>query len=79
MPIYEYSCNKCGNDFEELVFGNTPPSCPQCGSVDTHKLVSCCARHRSGSAGGGDMDAASASSGGGCAGCSGGHCATCGH
>ena len=22
MPIYEYSCKKCGHTFEELVFGD---------------------------------------------------------
>ena len=39
MPIYEYSCRKCGRDFEELVFDDTPPTCPHCGSNDTHKLM----------------------------------------
>ena len=46
MPIYEYSCQKCGRDFEELVFDETPPTCPYCGSNDTQKLMSCCARRR---------------------------------
>lgn len=78
MPIYEYNCKKCGQDFEELVFGDALPSCPHCGSVDTQKLLSCCARHR-GISGGDFAPTTTASSGGGCAGCSGGHCATCGH
>ena len=77
MPIYEYSCQKCGRDFEELVFDETPPTCPYCGSNDTQKLMSCCARRRNG-AEGGDY-AASPGGGSGCAGCSGGNCASCGH
>ncbi|MBE6440756.1 MAG: zinc ribbon domain-containing protein [Desulfovibrio desulfuricans] len=77
MPIYEYNCNKCGQDFEELVFDEALPACPHCGSSDTRKLMSCCARHKGGADGGDSAPAAS--SGGGCAGCSGGHCATCGH
>ena len=52
MPIYEYSCQKCGRDFEELVFDETPPPCPYCGSNDTQKLMSCCARRKSGAEGG---------------------------
>jgi len=27
MPIYEYKCTKCGEDFEKLVFGNQAVSC----------------------------------------------------
>ena len=77
MPIYEYGCEKCGRDFEELVFGDEMPACPYCGSGETHKLMSRCARCRSDSAASFDM--APPSSGGGCAGCSGGNCASCGH
>ena len=76
MPIYEYGCEKCGRDFEELVFGDETPSCPYCGSAETHKLMSRCARCRSDS--GASFDMAPPSSGGGCAGCSGGNCASCG-
>lgn len=80
MPIYEYRCNACGRDFEELVFGDENPPCPHCGAAATHKLMSCC-RHRGGSSSDG-FDAGpapSAGGGGGCAGCAGGHCSTCGH
>ncbi|MDE7371059.1 MAG: zinc ribbon domain-containing protein [Desulfovibrio sp.] len=76
MPIYEYGCEKCGRDFEELVFGDEMPACPYCGSTETHKLMSRCARCRSD--GGMSFDMAPPSSGGGCAGCSGGNCASCG-
>lgn len=77
MPIYEFKCEKCGNEFEEIVFGNDCPPCPECESEKTGKLMSCC-RFKSG---GGDSlgQASSASSGGSsCAGCSGGSCSTCG-
>lgn len=77
MPIYEYSCEKCDCEFEELVFGDAAPICPHCGSRETHKLMSRCA-HCSGTDGDGGH-APAASSGGGCAGCSGGNCASCGH
>lgn len=77
MPIYEYSCEKCHREFEELVFGEAVPICPHCGSRETHKLMSCCSRC-AGHYGDGDY-APSGSSGGGCAGCSGGNCASCGH
>ena len=64
MPIYEYTCTKCGKDFEELVFGDDLPGCAHC----------------SGGNGGDDSFAPSMpASSGGCAGCSGGNCATCGH
>ena len=33
MPIYEYTCTKCGKDFEELVFGDALPACPHCGAA----------------------------------------------
>jgi len=31
MPIYEYRCDLCGEEFEELVFGSSPEvNCPKC-------------------------------------------------
>ena len=51
MPIYEYTCTKCGKDFEELVFGDDLPACPHCGAAETRKLMSRCA-HCSGGNGG---------------------------
>ena len=76
MPIYEYTCTKCGKDFEELVFGDDLPACPHCGAAETRKLMSRCAHCN----GGDDSFAPSMpASSGGCAGCSGGNCATCGH
>ncbi|RJP57376.1 MAG: zinc ribbon domain-containing protein, partial [Deltaproteobacteria bacterium] len=31
MPIYEYKCDLCGKEFEELVLGSSPKvNCPKC-------------------------------------------------
>lgn len=79
MPIYEYRCEKCGCDFEELVFGDAVPPCPKCASPETHKLMSAC-RHSAGHNPGGYQGhtvPAPRGGGGGCAGCSGGSCSTC--
>lgn len=43
MPIYEYRCRKCGEDFEYLIRGSdgkkTVP-CPKCKSTRTQRLMS---------------------------------------
>ena len=75
MPIYEYQCKACKEEFEELAFGDAAPPCPSCGSGKTRKLMSRPCRHRAGDDG---YVPSSSSSGGGCAGCSGGNCAACG-
>jgi putative FmdB family regulatory protein len=40
MPIYEFACRGCGNQFETLVRGALTPSCSECGSVDLERLLS---------------------------------------
>ncbi len=40
MPIYEYSCEACGHEFETLVLGETEPECPSCQSQDLKRLLS---------------------------------------
>ncbi|HDH00697.1 MAG TPA: zinc ribbon domain-containing protein, partial [Nitrospirae bacterium] len=33
MPIFEYTCQDCKNEFEKLVSGTNPEvSCPKCSS-----------------------------------------------
>jgi putative FmdB family regulatory protein len=41
MPIYEYRCEKCGNEFEEMQKFSDPciEVCQACGGK-THKLIS---------------------------------------
>ena len=49
MPIFEYSCNGCGNTFELLVNRHDDTvQCPNCGSSDVEKLFSAFARSCSG-------------------------------
>ena len=40
MPIFEYKCKSCGEDFEKLVFGNKEVSCPKCSSKEVKKKFS---------------------------------------
>ncbi len=40
MPVFEYKCQECGEEFEELVFGQNPDvACVKCNSkkVKTEK------------------------------------------
>lgn len=42
MPLYDYACRACGNEFEEIA---TPDAqngvtCPACGSTDTDRQMS---------------------------------------
>ncbi len=50
MPIYEYSCRKCGHVFEALLknAAEAPPSCPDCGSAKLEKRFSAFAVGRGG-------------------------------
>ena len=43
MPLFEFRCEKCQNEFEELLFRRDEESgvsCPSCGSERVEKLVS---------------------------------------
>jgi putative FmdB family regulatory protein len=78
MPIYEYVCRACGAQFEDIVSADAPaPACPKCKAQKTEKLLSCCRIGRGSSDTGFTATAPRASSGG-CSGCSGGNCSTCG-
>jgi putative FmdB family regulatory protein len=70
MPIYEFHCHKCDQDFETLVMRSDDViRCPKCDSKKVRRLMSGFA-HKSG-------DGKMTSSHGGCASCAGGSCATC--
>ncbi len=74
MPIYEYVCNSCGEEFEQLVFGSDKViKCRKCGSPDTAKKMSTFAM-KSGSRFVGTGKKASS----GCAGCTSSSCSSCG-
>ncbi|HQK16329.1 MAG TPA: zinc ribbon domain-containing protein [Polyangiaceae bacterium] len=41
MPVYEFICDECQHEFEELVFSmDEPVSCPRCGSGGANKVLS---------------------------------------
>ena len=63
MPIYEYQCNECGEEFEKMVRfseANESLSCPSCQSQDTRKKISTIASR------GNSLSGASASAGSSC-------------
>jgi putative FmdB family regulatory protein len=71
MPIYEYKCAKCNEEFETIVLGNDAHvTCPRCNGEDVKRLMSACGFKSSGS-----FTPSSGSSG--CSGCSSTNCSTC--
>ena len=40
MPIYEYHCRGCGEDFETLVRASETPACTHCSGEDLEKKLS---------------------------------------
>ncbi|MEW6715290.1 MAG: zinc ribbon domain-containing protein [Nitrospirota bacterium] len=41
MPVFEYKCQECGEEFEELVFGQNPDVvCVKCNSRKVKKKLS---------------------------------------
>lgn len=77
MPIYEYHCDGCGQDFEYLVLGGSEPDqCPTCDANTVCRLMSTCGFVSKGSGGQTVSTSASSSS---CSGCSASSCSGCGH
>lgn len=71
MPVFEYRCKKCGNEFEELVLNqNEKVKCPSCSSDQVEKKMSVFA-HKSSE----EFRASSSSSS--CVSCSTTSCPTC--
>ncbi len=71
MPIFEFHCADCGQDFERLVFRKTEAvDCPKCHSTHLERLMSACAFKSEGK-----FTSASASSG--CSTCTSKSCSTC--
>jgi putative FmdB family regulatory protein len=40
MPLYDYHCRGCANEFEALVRAGDTPRCPECGGSDLERLLS---------------------------------------
>jgi putative FmdB family regulatory protein len=71
MPIYEYKCNDCSEDFEKLVSGTNPDvSCPKCGSKNIKKKFSLFGMS-------GVEKPVTSSGGSGCSSCSSSSCKSC--
>jgi len=72
MPIYEYNCENCGDDFECLVFRTDEPvSCPKCGKGAPKRKMSSFGFSV------GYKFKSSTGSGSGCSGCSSSNCSSC--
>jgi putative FmdB family regulatory protein len=72
MPIFEFRCQACGNEFEKLVFGSDSVECPACHKQEVEKLMSACSAKV-----GYKFTAASNPKGGSCTGCAATSCSTC--
>ncbi len=44
MPMYDYRCNNCGKEYEELVWSSSTLDeeikCPECGEQKSQRLLS---------------------------------------
>jgi putative FmdB family regulatory protein len=40
MPIHEYRCRGCHQEFEEIVLQNSTPRCPACHGEDLERMLS---------------------------------------
>jgi putative FmdB family regulatory protein len=75
MPIYEYHCDQCGQDFECLILGSDKPVCNACNSKKVRKRMSAASFVSKGRGG----ETSRASAGSSCGGCHAGSCAGCKH
>jgi putative FmdB family regulatory protein len=51
MPLFEFRCRGCNQEYELLVRNGEPVECPECGSDSVEKLLSVTAAHVAGRAG----------------------------
>ena len=40
VPLFDFRCRSCGEEFEALVRPPAAPACPSCASVDLERLLS---------------------------------------
>jgi putative FmdB family regulatory protein len=75
MPIFEFVCGNCGEEFEKLVrSGSAEIRCLHCASEDVERVLSTF-RASTSSRG---RSTATVGTGSGCGSCSSGSCGTCG-
>ena len=71
MPIYEYHCNQCNQEFEKLVYNTSEKiTCPKCKGKKIQRIMSAFAFSS-----GGKLKSTASSS---CGTCSSSSCSTCG-
>lgn len=59
MPIFEYVCSQCSNEFETLVRASSPQvECPKCHSTELRKKLSAFAAPSHASGAGADFPSA---------------------
>ncbi len=72
MPIFEFICQKCGKEFERLVFrSDEAVQCPACGQENVNKMMSTCSAKVGYKFTSGSKPASS------CSGCSSNSCSSC--
>jgi len=70
MPIYEFRCEDCGEEFETLVLSSKEEvRCPQCRGEKVKRLMSVCASSTD--------EGSSSTASGSCSGCTATSCAGC--
>lgn len=69
MPLFDFTCQQCGKEFELLVMGGQRPVCPHCGSEELRKGLSGFSVRGGTKASGGSSAK--------CSGCAGGSCSSC--
>jgi len=79
MPLHEFVCVDCGQEFEELILKEDETvTCPGCRGSNAQKLISACKFRTGGPVVQGSPSAnAVTSRGSGCGGCAGGNCSSC--
>jgi putative FmdB family regulatory protein len=68
MPLYEYYCEDCGEEFEKIVRfseADLTQTCPNCGAARTYKKISAVASYGGNAAGSGASYASSSCGSGG--------------
>ncbi len=66
MPIYEYQCKDCGEEFERLVANSAEKAPCDCGSENVKRMFSVFAAHTAGNSSGEAAPCATCPSGGSC-------------
>jgi putative FmdB family regulatory protein len=67
MPLYEFACEECGQQSEQLVRSGSVPRCPECGSGQLSRLLSIVAAPARGESTGGEGNTPSGPCGSSCA------------